>query len=127
VDLDVTQIPSTVEGRITVALIKNADLDYTGTLSVVESVNIVSTRPDRAFSLQIARRSDPVATSRIDGNAHRVFGNIDFGAIDASAPSELVLKNIVCGSDPTDCGPLHGILGAHLAGASAAVELRETL
>jgi hypothetical protein len=127
VDLDAADIPSTVEGRISIALTKNANLDYSAALSVVESVNVVSTRVDRAFSFSIARRSDPVATARIDGNTHRVYGSLDFGAIDAAAPSRLVLAHLVCGSDPTDCGPFHGTLSAHLAGASASLELRDTL
>lgn len=126
-DIPVDQLPSTALGAFTVAITKNAQHDYTATLSIGRDIQLESTHPDFIAQLSIAARTSPVLSARLDGNARRFYGDVDFAAVEAAMPAGILLEELTCSADEVDCGPFHGVLSAHLAGASASLELTSTL
>lgn len=126
-ELPIDQLPSTALGAFTVALVKNAAHDYTATLSIDRDIQLESTHPEFIANLSIAARSSPVLSARLDGNMRRFYGDVDFAAVDAAMPAADLLEELTCSAGDTDCGPFSGILSAHLAGASASIELTSTL
>lgn len=126
-ELDVNELPDTALGKFSLAVTKNAELDYSASFRVLEAITIASDDPSQEFAVSIAAKNSDLVSLRVDGAAQRVFAQVDFAELDAAIPASMFLPALVCGSDETDCGPFNGTLSAHLAGASAAVTLHESL
>jgi hypothetical protein len=126
-DYAVSDIPSHVSGNFTVSLTQNDHQDYTAALLINEKIESESTNNNFPARIKIAAKNTPVVSLRLNGNERRVYGDVDFAAIDAGMPAAFLLEQITCSIDETDCGPFHGTFAAHLAGISASVELTRTL
>jgi hypothetical protein len=126
-DVAPSDIAAMALGRFAVRLDKNAELDYTASLHVLETITVASDQPDQMFAASIGAKASPIASLRVDGATGRAFAQVDFAALDASIPSSMFLPGIVCGNDEEECGPFTGTLSAHIAGLSATVALHESL
>jgi hypothetical protein len=73
------------DGRVSLALEKNAELDYSLTANVIEDVVVVYDVEGQRVTYSVGA-SVPTMELRLDGNAHQISGGVDYGRIAISGP-----------------------------------------
>lgn len=111
-ELETEGLPSTVQGRLSAALVMNAARDFTFELRILDALRVLGGNPD--FELGAAARATPIASLRLDGNAAAATADLDTGAIDL-AVTGAVLSELTGAPELASLGRF----AAHLDGASA--------
>ncbi|MCK6548277.1 hypothetical protein L6R52_20690 [Myxococcota bacterium] len=91
-------LPDTMTGRLRVALTKNAENDFTSTLSVVTAVRVAKSGDD-TYDVSIGAAS-PAVTLRANGNTQQLTSAVSWGSIDVSVPLGAVFGS---SSEPVSC------------------------
>ena len=81
--------PDVMSGRLVAALERSAPQDFTASLSAMTAVEIQVTTPAGLVRLEMAR-SDPGLAARMNIATKELTLNTDLGAIDITAPAELL-------------------------------------
>ncbi|HEY3494075.1 MAG TPA: hypothetical protein VGK73_05285, partial [Polyangiaceae bacterium] len=74
-----------LDGKVSLALSRNAERDYSVTANVLEEVVVVGSDDGGQMRFSLGE-SVPTAELRLDGNARRITGTIDAGRFTASGP-----------------------------------------
>lgn len=98
---DAPELPETLEGKLAVALEKNADLDYTISASVTQAVHVAGSFDGATYELTVAK-ADPAVSVRANGNDKELTVAVDWNAVDVTVPA----KWLEGGQESQDCGAI---------------------
>ena len=76
---------STLDGSLGVELVRNAELDYSLRLNVLEELHVVAGDAGQEVTVKLGK-SVPTAELRLDGNARTITGSYDYGSLSVTAP-----------------------------------------
>jgi len=79
------QLPSVMEGRVALSLIRDAPLRWTIAFAVRQAVRVVAAVTEGEVAFDLAA-SDPIASLALDGVARELTASLDVGAVKLTGP-----------------------------------------